>query len=374
MTGAVQIAVDLEQGEVRLGAEQVRLVPVAGDVFCLNDERGPLVRALKFEERSLLLADAAGEDVASRIAEAALVSSGDRQDDVRIAASLALAGGGENAPAFPECARFVAQQHGWDAQRVSETMALVVDRLCANIVPEESNGWKQIVFQPNLDTLISQMVTNLSQRAVVVASEVDVEAEELKKTPRRWSSVKPFVSLSTDDYEPEARAKHGSIQSASSAVPVNRVAARVLALNTDVHRSNEAPVIPGTLPQKQDQPVTPASKPQPAPMLSTIPTRPQKTNFATTPRPQTNPTNFSLCEGAGPARFEPSTVTPPVASFPTWQSLATSFSKQQISPDAVHTSSRGFGVAAAEPQPGHDWLAEVAQLLEAECDMRGIDP
>lgn len=360
MNGAVQIAVDLEQGEVRLGSERVRLVPVAGDVFCLNDERGPLVRALKFEERSLLLADAAGEDVASRIVDAAFVSTGDGREDVRIAASLALAGGGENAPSFPECASFVAQQHGWDAQRVSETMALVVDRLCANIVPEETNGWKQIVFQPDLETLISQMVTNLSRRAVVVASEADVEAEELNKTPRRWPSVKPF--------------KHTSVEFSSSLLPVNRVAARVLALNADVQRSNEAPGIPTTVLQAQDQHVMPGFRPQPVPMLSTTPTTPQKTGFATTPKPQMNPTNFSLSEGAAPARFEASTLAPPVASFPTWQPFASSSAKPQVSPDPVHTSSRGFGVGAAEPQPAHDWLTELAQLLEDECDMRGIDP
>ena len=109
MNGALQIAVDLERGEIRLGSERVRLLSVAGDVFCLNDARGPLVRALKFEERSVLLANAGDRDVASLVADAALISSGVASDEVRIAASLALAGGGEQAPAFPECMRFPAE-------------------------------------------------------------------------------------------------------------------------------------------------------------------------------------------------------------------------------------------------------------------------
>src|SRR6185503_6697929 len=130
MNHALQIAVDLEQGEIRLGTESVRLLPVAGDVFCLNDARGPLVRALKFEERARLVSDAGDRDVASLVADASLISAGVSPDEIRIAASLALAGGGEEAPGFPECVQFVEQRYGWDEKRIGESMALVIDRLC----------------------------------------------------------------------------------------------------------------------------------------------------------------------------------------------------------------------------------------------------
>src|SRR5690349_6138957 len=172
MNRALQIAVDLEQGEIRLGTESVRLLPVAGDVFCLNDARGPLVRALKFEERARLLSNVSDRDVASLVADAALVSCGVCSDEVRIAASLALAGGGEEAPAFSECVQFVEQRYGWDEKRIAESIGLVIDRLCGQMAQQDTNGWKQIVFEKSdadLGALVSRMASNLSQRAGAVS-------------------------------------------------------------------------------------------------------------------------------------------------------------------------------------------------------------
>ena len=380
MNAALQIAVDLEQFEIRLGTERVRLVPVASDVFCLNDARGPLVRALKFEERARLLSDAGERDVASLIADAALVSSGVATEDVRIAASLALAGGGEKAPAFPECAQFVEQRYGWDKKRVAETMALVIDKLCSQMVQQDSNGWKQIVFQKSdadLGALISQMASNLSQRAVASDRTVNPEPETSQ------------TNSSGIDSPSSSPSSHGSIQSVSSVLPVKRAPFRVLAVNTDpdtqlvptlIASPSAAADKPGSktpaiaFPEPIELPAAPPWS-QSAPLSTTIAPAPFKADFGPALKPQSNRVNFSLSQAAAaaPAKIE-QPPPQPVAGFSAWQPFATSSSKPQPSSEPVHKSARAFVVAAPDSQSSQDWLAEVAQLLEAECDMRGIDP
>lgn len=227
MNHALQIAVDLEQSEIRLGTESVRLLPVAGDVFCLNDVRGPLVRALKFEERARLVSDAGDRDVASLVADASLVSAGVSPDEIRIAASLALAGGGEEAPGFPECVQFVEQRYGWDEKRIGESMALVIDRLCGQMVQQDSNGWKQIVFQKSeadLGALISQMATNLSQRAGTVSESKNNSESSTNKQKIQPTSHQPSRSTNGDSFESQfsSSSSHGLLQSVSSVSPVKR--------------------------------------------------------------------------------------------------------------------------------------------------------
>jgi hypothetical protein len=385
---ALQILVDLEQGEIRLGSEQIRLLPVAGDVFCLNDARGPLVRALKFQERSALLSDAADKDVASLIADAALVSSGVATDEIRVAASLALAGGGEEAPSFPDCAEFVAQRFGWDEVRVAGTMALLVDRLCGKMVQQEANGWKQIVFQKtdaDLGSLISQMATNLAQRAVTLHARTESEATDKKKS-QQPGSHQPSRSIERSEFEnlSASTAPRETVESASSVFPVKRAPFRVLALNTDF-------VKPGPIefPDPEKDPfVTSQSKHRSmSKSTTTIPETALRTDFPAVHKPQTDRANFSLSQAAAaparselsqaalaPAKIESLDVSQPVATFPAWQPFATSSANAQRSSEPARTSSRGFNATETLPQSTNDWLAELAQLLEAECDLRGIDP
>ena len=375
MNAALQIAVDLEQGEIRLGSERVRLLPVAGDVFCLHDARGPLVRALKFEERTRLLAGAGDRDVASLVADAALVSAGVAADEIRVAASLALAGGGEEAPAFPDCAQFVEQRFGWDEKRVGETMALVIDRLCGPVVQQDANGWKQIVFQKSdadLGTLISQMASNLSHRAVAqnTSPESDSVSVENKAEFQVQSPTTPEHGFFP---EHSTSAQPASIKFVSSVLPAKRVAARLLALNTD-QKTNQAETAPQTvrkLPLATTVPtITQATD---FPPISNVPE--QRTGFPAIPKVQTNEVDFSLSQIASvPAKIEPSSVPSPVVNFPSWPPFGTSIPKTQLSPSAIDTTAGSFATPTTKTPSPHDWLAELAQLLEAECDMRGIDP
>lgn len=391
MNGALQIAVDLERGEIRLGSERVRLLSVAGDVFCLNDARGPLVRALKFEERSMLLANAGDRDVASLVADAALISSGVASDEVRIAASLALAGGGEQAPAFPECMRFVEQHYGWDEKRIGETIAVAIDKLCRQMVQQDANGWKQIVFQnsdADLGTLISKMATNLSQRAVALETKANTAPPTTQKS-KQQPSFSTQVSQPANNYNFRAQqepSSHVLCESVSPVLPVRRAPFRVLAVNTDQAINTEAAVGAASIPDtgiKSESQATIFSKldrvetarPRHRRSTTTIPTTPQSAPFATAPKLQADRVNFSLSQQAGAvASSELLTAVPPVVTFPAWQPLATLSSNTQPSSQPARTSSRVAETVATDTQSVLDWLAEVAQLLEAECDMRGIDP
>jgi hypothetical protein len=113
---------------------------------------------------------------------------------------------------------------------------------------------------------------------------------------------------------------------------------------------------------------------RPTPTSVTIPAASQRVDFPITANAQTNHPNFSSLQSAVLARTESLTGLPPVATFPSWQPFTTSSSDTKPSSEPARTNSRAFGVAAREPQSPQDWLAEVAQLLEAECDMRGLDP
>ncbi len=346
MNGTLHIAVDLDEGVVQLGAERVRLLPDRGDGFYLNNRRGPMVRALRFEERSLLLttADSNG-DVATLIADAAFVSSGYCDDAVRVAVSLALAGGGEEAPSFAECARLVEQQAGWNPEQVSGTLALVIDRLCSNV---ESNGWERIVFEegePDLETLIARMVLNLSNRAKAIPPVAKTEAEEITRantlktnhaltpTPKHIATW-PDVALEHPSNKPLQPTQTKSFSSASSVLPVERV------------KRVPARVLPPKPPKNTD-------------FKNPLPVAAARTNQA----------NISLTQTA-PAVFEQPLFTSPSAT--NWQplKLATQLPKPELSREQTPTR---FSPTTESPS-FNDWLSELATLLEAECDLRGIDP
>lgn len=362
MNGTLQIAVDLEEGVVQLGSERVRLLPGRGDAFYLINRRGPMVRALRFEERSLLLtantANVSNSDVASSIADAAFVSPGQCDEVVRVAVSLALAGGGEEAPSFSECARLVEEHAGWNPERVSGTLALLIDRLCGKV---ESNGWERIVFEEDeldLETLISRMAANLSERAIATAPAAKADPQEIttskQTTPIQHAPAAtpnhvhqwPGFQFEPRSNEPLSLTPTRSVSSASSVLPasrVKRIPARVLALKPLTNTDYENPII------------TPS--PNPASTLDLpAPTR-------------TNEANLTLTQ-TGPAVFEQPLFTSPSTS--SWQPFKPSPPKPATNQTPEQAPTR-FSPTTESPS-FNDWLSELAMLLEAECDLRGIDP
>lgn len=420
MKSMLPIAVDLKARELRLGSVRVRLQPAmpgpsstSADVFFLNDVRGPLVRALHFEERSLLLADVPDSEIAARIAKAALLAPDDAPDEICVAVALALAGGGEQAPPFVDCGLFVAQQDGWDQHRVSETMALLVDKLCGEMADQPSNnGWKQIVFEepePDLTTLISLMAQNLSQRAGSAPAsgfepETRAAADELKNTNARPLAERTRSTNSSADLRQRTAAPiNVNSQPGTKPLPVSSIVAveqrdagPILTSSPGTFRSISATAIPSVtsagvtnreaqarpLPLRISARVMAGSRGHSvntqtiAPAVSVIgnPTENPQVLDSTweRPEPSTLSARSASTNHAGlqvdVALQQPVAVSRPIAfdlnkrSFP-------SLSTDAQAPQAATQASVG-----AEAPAFSAWLAELAAQLETECDMRGIDP
>jgi hypothetical protein len=449
MKGTLQIKVDLEAGEVWLGAQRVRLLPptrlvasgpsrAGGDVFQLNSPQGPTIRTLSFKERSLLLADVPDCEIASRIAEAALIAPGDVSDLVRVAVSLALAGGGEQGPSFSDCALSAAQRYGWDQQRVGETMALLVDRQCGNPSrPSSDGGWKRIIFQepePDLEKLVSLMVQNLRQRSGSDATdqlepETTATADESKATscaaPSQAShsanvgaQTHQVQAANFDTELDRATPSHSTITPGPHSLPVqqspSQPASQSTSSNPQVARHDSEPhrpaasqisisktvvASPSTLPHgvgPVSAPFTPfrisarvlplksddlrrtrTSVLTSSPGISDLGGKTTigyssaehfKTSAVPLKPPTTNQPGLVLSQVVSAVREQPVSALKSLASPTLRQSFPS------LAAEAKATRSASETENCAESPSTSEWLAELALLLEAECDMRGIDP
>lgn len=429
MNGALQVTVDLDAGEVRLGPLRVLLLtpvsdrpsPSPAEVFHLNDLRGPLVRALFFEERSLLVANAPYSDIARRIAEAALVAPGyapkHERDAIRIAVSLALAGGAEEAPSFSDCCVLAAQQEGWDGHRVSESPALLVDRVCGKLRRHfPADGWKRVIFQEpeaDLETLVSLMVANLSRRAESVTGdepepETTFSPDEAENTNIRFQS-RPSSSVEGDfdSVEPRAAAiavePHGVPRSQSfssvsvadrrstelsapsaAAWPISIAETVTASVSPAPARARQASRGPATsrvsarvlAPNHDSSPRTQATT---LPPTASISSRTEKSRIAYSTsdhvQPTTMPTGPAAAKQAS-LTFSPVASAAPEPSAAAFQSVAFNPRERSFPPLLRETEAprAAFQTEIRAESPSFSgWLAELAALLEAECDLRGID-
>ena len=181
------VAVDLEGGVITLGATWIALRS-DGDHFRLpNSAR---VRAITFGERSaaiaLALAEPDSEDsLLPGLRSLALDGSPDPQAD---AAVLALAGGGEQAPSFAECARQACKKTGLDWKAVEDMPAVAVDRVAApHQTTANDDGWVRIAFEPRADDaqdlagIAREMIERLLARGVIAVSG---KRQHYRKEPR----------------------------------------------------------------------------------------------------------------------------------------------------------------------------------------------
>lgn len=410
MNVAIYISVDLDAGEVRLGGRRVRLHPAPQpDAFFLGHPRGPVTRLLGFEERTMLLLDAEPGEIGRRIAEAALVSPGEMPERLRVAVSLALAGGAEDAPAFNECALFALRQEGWDWQRLREAPALVVDRLVSRKPSTaKEDGWNRIVFAeptPDLEELVSGMVESLEAR---LAESSSVAGEDvLSEPPRDASSRRPAFSARLMPTVDAAGATSAAPLSARvtkidqepHGKPVPGDAATVAARTIDEHgtaassRSRDGESV------ERGRSPSSASAPSPWPAIAEPSVPAESAEFPATGKSAETarrasgraafrvvPTRSSPTFESLPAREDWPEVGPlvasPLAGSQPIQSLAESMPGQTSvrlpSPAVSEIVERAPALSVAPapaPQPSfQDWLEELALELEAECDLRGIDP
>jgi hypothetical protein len=417
MNLALHISVDLESGEVRLGAHRVGLVasPAPG-AFYLDSTRGPVLRALRFEERTLVLLKAAPSEVAARIAQAALLVPGDAPELLRVAVSLALAGGAEDAPSFAECASFAARQEGWDWQRVHEAPALVVDRLNrTDAQSPREDGWKRIVFPeptPELAALVAGMTQNLQQRSqprdladsspepdrAPAAADLrprfsfrfgqDTQAPSPDSLLAEATPVTPLQMSGAG--APQARPALESVSDRTGAAivasePPGRPAANFAESQSGRHALSVRTVLPKTaMPAATRAPrasatlrprVSPArldsarrAAPEAMPPLAGPASGPRQIRLPVTAAPSAPGDGPQAAQAASLARpgSAPGPIRLPVAAAP---------SARGEDPHAAPTPEPERTVARAVDLPSFsDWIDDLAGSLADECDLRGIDP
>lgn len=166
------VTVDLATGVVTLGGTHLTLERDGERYVAPGGRR---LRALTFEERSSVVAGALIDPEPNCALLTKLRNLGnipaDNGDQLMDALVLALAGGGEAAPSFAECARTACRNAGWNWQSVQETAAVVVDQLAeAADPPVNLDGWIRFEFReapqspPSLEDCCREMLEQLLQR------------------------------------------------------------------------------------------------------------------------------------------------------------------------------------------------------------------
>jgi hypothetical protein len=162
------IMVDLAAGVVTLGGMRVALQR-KGERYVASG--GLQARALTFEERSWVVAGALIDPEPNRALLTKLRNlaniSGDHGDEVADALALALAGGGELAPGFAECARAACRNGNLDWQTIQQTPAVLVDQLASQEgTLVNDGGWTRFEFreEPEHPTSLAECCEQMLER------------------------------------------------------------------------------------------------------------------------------------------------------------------------------------------------------------------
>jgi hypothetical protein len=198
------VTVDLATGVVTIGGTRVALQR-EGAYF--NASGGFRARALTFAERSLIVAGALIDPEPNRALltklrtlAAPIYETTDQMADALI---LALAGGGEPAASFAECAREACRKQGVDWQTVQQTPAVLIDQMAsADAVLTSDDGWTRFEFQEmqadsaSVEDCCRMMLEQLIERG----------------TPREEAAADP------DAVEPEWLAGKSEVEDSQSAL------------------------------------------------------------------------------------------------------------------------------------------------------------
>ena len=167
------VTVDLATGVVTLGGTRVTLER-DGERYVAPDGLG--LRALSFEERSSVVAGALMTPEPNRALLNKLRNLGnvtEADDQLADALLLALAGGGEPAPSFEECARTACRLRKLDWQTVQSAPAVLVDQLATEqAISNSDDGWTRFEFREPPDSSLSleeccqQMLERLLERGM----------------------------------------------------------------------------------------------------------------------------------------------------------------------------------------------------------------
>lgn len=194
MQALLPVTVDLASGVVTLGSTRVQLERHGNSYVAPG---GWPVRTLTFQERSRVIAGALidPEPISALLAKLRTLANvpSDSKDEMADALLLALAGGGQQAPAFSECARAACRKSSMDWKSVQESPALLVDQIAsATVSPRLNDEWIRFEFQEPASTPVfigdccRQMLQQLLARGTpqeVGAEQKDAEQEAITANP-----------------------------------------------------------------------------------------------------------------------------------------------------------------------------------------------
>lgn len=176
MNGSLDARIEVARGELHIGALVVPMTPDgATGAWRLGGTAGPLLRALRYGERTRLSALAATSQdprasLAAAVARASTVADGHVGDAVREVAALLLSGAATPGAPFDEVVLRVGRAGGWDLAQILDAPGDEVDRLARALrdpqaqharVPEAGasqvrpktdstsgpgDGWNRLVF------------------------------------------------------------------------------------------------------------------------------------------------------------------------------------------------------------------------------------
>jgi hypothetical protein len=415
MQASRPITVDLSTGVVVLGGTRV-VLERDGDHYVAPG--GLRARVLTFEERSGVIAGA----LMDREPKRALLSrlrnlagnGNDTDEALADALLLALAGGGENAPAFHECLRLACQHGRLDWNSVQRTPAVVVDQFAASNEDAAAEGWTRFEFVDpspsplSLADCCQQMLDRLLERGTSSGSEPspdtepeggDWQAQQNSANAQECSRTRSS-SAATPQTGPVLRALAKFSPSNISCEPIKETLGTVSS-RRDSSQEMVSPHLDWRAPQSDRlthslHNISPAPSDKESTALaddwSTPPTSVVKSRGSLADRVT------AASKVAPPTAASVQTISPPkmrtipvpakarirthrlrdlparIEPVPSLQQESSSSASPLTAAALSPTPADSTSAASVHPVPlQRDWMFEIASALADECDLRGLD-
>jgi hypothetical protein len=196
---ASSVVVDLDGEHAVVGGSKVVVVRVNPDDFepanhdltyvQIGGAAGPVLRSLRFGERSLAVSMALRNDnpsgtLAEIVTRLATCRDGDHEANIVSALALRLAGAGETDLPFDETVRVASRNIGVAPDRIANVDACFVDRTAATAAGSRGGEWRRIVFvddrEQDVEAIVAELADSLLERArqdIVKAAELAAPIE-----------------------------------------------------------------------------------------------------------------------------------------------------------------------------------------------------
>ncbi len=418
------VTVDLATGVVTLGGTRVALQR-EGEHYVAPG--GVRARALTFEERSGVVAGALidpepNRALLTKLRNLANVSS-DHDDELADALTLALAGGGEPAPSFAECARSACRNASLDWQTVQQTPAVVVDQLATEQETSGGDdGWTRFEFReaPQAEVSLGECCQQMLESLLERGTPQEAKEERDGSGARPWPPQTKLRALSDavqTDGPNSGRSDTSSPPKFSWPHADQAMQARATLISAEPSSRNTAPTIsnsPSTVagalrafsgwPQEPslqvDADVSHSGEKTGAVSAATDPTLGWPDTAQTSVKAMPTMWDRGSQEVRAPWTASAQTLDPapsraiapiaartrqrahrlrdlPVSAQKVTQPQRGSSNSQSASPVAqAPTMADSTTAAELLPRSGplqRDWLYEIATALSDECDLRGLD-